>query len=383
MNKRPFGVRHSHDGTRLIWGDKFGELFECPVPELRRMTHRVVSNFVRHFRENRKDVMAKCRFRHIMEKFPTEVNLGGDLEGTVETNIGTEDTDVGKEAEISDDDDEEEEESVSPFAGHLAQITALEVSGDGKLLLSGDRDEKVRVGSLNHPYITTGYALGHTEFITALSCPKSIPTIALSAAGDRHLKIWDISTDPHKEGCVELCSVLMSHVPSVVEFFDARKSFLVVCEDFKGVFEVPLIEVSLESGGKSWKLDNQNIRTFELPSVPMSVIPFEIGPDELKFASFSTLHAPHSNLPRGVFFWIDREGRLHLPIDIISGESFFSSETWKGSNIGDPIPPSMLRWWKHNREPTALTEVERIQKRLKHSNLTSSRNLSSCVSPLN
>lgn len=363
LSKRPAAVRCSRNGLSLIWGDKFGELFDLSIPELRRLTVRVVGSTVRHLHANKKDSLAANMYRDVLSQFAPEELQKIDGEKSKDDKVM--DDQLKKEDKVSGCmNDEDDDDLLTPFAGHLSQITALEISADRKFLLSGDRDEKLRVGSMDNLFITTGYGLGHTEFITALSCPSTIPTISASASGDRSLRLWDISggVAVDQDGCIELSSVILSQVPSCVEFSDLSTSFLVVCEGLDGVVVVPLVTEEMPSGNKLWKFDEQNIRIIQLPSCPMAILPSEINCSHLALFSSSS-PAPQSPVP--VFYWTDRTGRLQPPVSLISGEALLTSE-WGGVKTGVDIPTAMVRWWKHNREPSALTEDERLKKRLKH-----------------
>ncbi|OMJ25365.1 tRNA (guanine-N(7)-)-methyltransferase non-catalytic subunit wdr4 [Smittium culicis] len=65
------------------------------------------------------------------------------------------------------------------------------------IILTGDRDEKVRSSMYPNSYNIHSYCLGHTQFVTAINVPKlenSTKTLVITGAGDGTAKLWDISS---------------------------------------------------------------------------------------------------------------------------------------------------------------------------------------------
>lgn len=78
--------------------------------------------------------------------------------------------------------------------GHMSQVLDVVVTGDEKLIITSDRDEKIRV--TNHPDCHTieTFCLGHGEFVSQLAfLAKADKTYLLSLSGDKTLRFWDFT----------------------------------------------------------------------------------------------------------------------------------------------------------------------------------------------
>merc|ERR1712166_1054387 len=67
-----------------------------------------------------------------------------------------------------------------------------------RLLLTADRDERIRISQFPDSYILEGFLLGHTAYVTAFT---TIPSsyLAVSCGGDMTLRLWNI--DDKSEIC--------------------------------------------------------------------------------------------------------------------------------------------------------------------------------------
>eukprot|EP01062_Namystynia_karyoxenos_P036790 TRINITY_DN26799_c0_g1_i1.p1 TRINITY_DN26799_c0_g1~~TRINITY_DN26799_c0_g1_i1.p1 ORF type:complete len:458 (+),score=112.22 TRINITY_DN26799_c0_g1_i1:70-1374(+) len=75
--------------------------------------------------------------------------------------------------------------------GHTAStITGLQLALGGRLLVSSDKDEHIRVSRFPHTHVIEGYCLGHTGFVAAL-CEAGEGAVA-SGSGDGSLRVWRI-----------------------------------------------------------------------------------------------------------------------------------------------------------------------------------------------
>jgi WD40 repeat protein len=78
--------------------------------------------------------------------------------------------------------------------GHTASIiTALAMADEGKLLISADRDEKIRVSRFPQTSSIYSYCLGHSEFISCLAVSKCSPVV-FSGSGDGTIVAWNYHT---------------------------------------------------------------------------------------------------------------------------------------------------------------------------------------------
>ncbi|GMH97584.1 hypothetical protein TrVE_jg1593 [Triparma verrucosa] len=99
------------------------------------------------------------------------------------------------------------------IVGHTASmITCLSLSSGPSpppFILSGDRDEKIRVTNFPNTYVLENILLGHTGYITSLS---SNETRCVSSSGDSTVRFWDYKK-PTEEALLKTLEV--EGVPSV------------------------------------------------------------------------------------------------------------------------------------------------------------------------
>lgn len=63
---------------------------------------------------------------------------------------------------------------------------------DTQLILTSDRDEKIRVSYYPDSYDILSYCLGHKTFVSTLAIlPSNKHTIAFSGGGDNEIYLWD------------------------------------------------------------------------------------------------------------------------------------------------------------------------------------------------
>ena len=78
----------------------------------------------------------------------------------------------------------------SLLLGHLSQLLDLALSHAGDLILTADRDEKIRVSRYPNSYNILNFCLGHTEFVTCL-CLVQDKDQVLSGSGDGTVRLWN------------------------------------------------------------------------------------------------------------------------------------------------------------------------------------------------
>ncbi|KAJ3191623.1 WD repeat-containing protein 4 [Irineochytrium annulatum] len=100
--------------------------------------------------------------------------------------------------------------------GHVSIITDMDFSVDGGLIITADRDEKVRVTKYPHTFEVQSFCLGHKQlsamtnrccestpeltnqnayrFVSSISHYPGAPNQLISGGGDPHLLVWDILT---------------------------------------------------------------------------------------------------------------------------------------------------------------------------------------------
>ena len=83
------------------------------------------------------------------------------------------------------------------LVGHTASMLtdiAIIDKGNSALLLTSDRDEKIRISRFPDTYVIEGFLLGHTTYVTGfVVIPSSPSTHVVSCGGDRTLRIWDLA----------------------------------------------------------------------------------------------------------------------------------------------------------------------------------------------
>ncbi|POM58070.1 WD40 repeat-like protein [Phytophthora palmivora] len=79
--------------------------------------------------------------------------------------------------------------------GHTtSMVTHVAVNHNSSLLLTADRDEKLRVSKFPNAAIIESYCLGHAASLTKVACSAVTPDLVVSTSMDNTLKLWQMST---------------------------------------------------------------------------------------------------------------------------------------------------------------------------------------------
>uniref|UniRef100_M4C0U5 Uncharacterized protein n=1 Tax=Hyaloperonospora arabidopsidis (strain Emoy2) TaxID=559515 RepID=M4C0U5_HYAAE len=79
--------------------------------------------------------------------------------------------------------------------GHTtSMITHVAVNHDSSLLLTADRDEKLRVSRFPNAAIIESYCLGHKASLTKVACSAVTPDLVVSTSMDNTMKLWNMET---------------------------------------------------------------------------------------------------------------------------------------------------------------------------------------------
>lgn len=78
--------------------------------------------------------------------------------------------------------------------GHYSSISTMTLSTNGKYVITGDKDEHIRVSNYPNGFDIESFCLGHTEFISGLLVSAKHPDVLISGCGDGSLKLWELSS---------------------------------------------------------------------------------------------------------------------------------------------------------------------------------------------
>lgn len=87
--------------------------------------------------------------------------------------------------------DENKLEKIERSLGHNSMLTSALITNDEKFVITGDRDEKIRVTNYPNVYNIERYCLGHRQFVTWLGFLPSDEKILVSSSGDGTIRFWD------------------------------------------------------------------------------------------------------------------------------------------------------------------------------------------------
>ncbi|KAG9017028.1 tRNA (guanine-N(7)-)-methyltransferase non-catalytic subunit trm82 [Tulasnella sp. 427] len=75
--------------------------------------------------------------------------------------------------------------------GHTSVITNFTLTPRDDFVISGDRDEHIRISWFPEGYNIERFCMGHRKYVSALHIPQSSPTTLISGGGDPELFVWD------------------------------------------------------------------------------------------------------------------------------------------------------------------------------------------------
>ncbi|XP_064635258.1 tRNA (guanine-N(7)-)-methyltransferase non-catalytic subunit WDR4-like [Lineus longissimus] len=76
--------------------------------------------------------------------------------------------------------------------GHLSMLLDIAITPNDELIITCDRDEKIRVSHYPNAYNIHAYCLGHSEFVSQIVLTGERDTL-VSGSGDGTLRLWDYS----------------------------------------------------------------------------------------------------------------------------------------------------------------------------------------------
>lgn len=85
-----------------------------------------------------------------------------------------------------------DEKLLVPILGHVSMLSDVLVAeyDNKKYILTGDRDEHIRVSNFPKAYVINNWLWGHREFVSSMHIPQWDNSILISGGGDEYLCIW-------------------------------------------------------------------------------------------------------------------------------------------------------------------------------------------------
>mmetsp|Transcript_7329 Transcript_7329/g.9273 ORF Transcript_7329/g.9273 Transcript_7329/m.9273 type:complete len:447 (-) Transcript_7329:4689-6029(-) len=86
-----------------------------------------------------------------------------------------------------------DEKELSPLLGHVSMLSDVKIAEhNGKqFILTGDRDEHIRVSNYPKSYVVKHWLFGHREFVSSLHIPEFNTDLLISGGGDEFICLWN------------------------------------------------------------------------------------------------------------------------------------------------------------------------------------------------
>lgn len=187
---------------------------------------------------------------------------------------------------------------------HLAIVTVMAFSPDGKWLLTGDNHEKVRVSRYPLTAEIACFCLGHTAQITGLAMAADAQVL-LSAAADKSVRLWSLEGQCLSQ--LELGRVASSLRLSAAQGGAGEVVAIAGCEDPPGLVTI--------------KISSEKSREEPLAEEAPQAVAVQ---------------------PGGAVLWIDRRGHLRR----VSRDSSVAAD---GVDVfeGEDLPPALVALSKY------------------------------------
>ena len=174
--------------------------------------------------------------------------------------------------------------------GHTASmLTNIAVVRDGgsqssedRLLLTSDRDEKIRINRFPETHIIEGFLLGHTAYVTGFAIIPSPSPLVISCGGDMTLRLWDLTA--RNEICCAPTSIATTDdatnrekntIPTAISVSSCGRLVAVIFDDSNRISIYKITATKSEVEGVEKKslefLDN-----VVCPSQPLSIACHEV-----------------------------------------------------------------------------------------------------------
>ncbi|CAL1547481.1 unnamed protein product [Lymnaea stagnalis] len=101
--------------------------------------------------------------------------------------------------------------------GHLSMLLDVLLVDNDSLVLTSDRDEKIRISRYPDAYNIEAYCLGHTQFVVTLAYDEELKVI-LSGSGDSTVRLWGLDGKEYHKTSV------LAHIPEDAGDVDQKPS---------------------------------------------------------------------------------------------------------------------------------------------------------------
>lgn len=206
MPKRPCAIDILPDDQTVIVGDKFGDVYSLPL----------LSKEKRSYHETAK-TEKKSERKYAPIATEKTVHSKANLKALEEQRKQAEKGTIVKAKEALEFDHDLLLGHVSMLTDLIAATCTTEGGVPRTFIITADRDEHIRV-SRGPPqsYVTEGYCLDHSQFVSKLCCPMpTMSTVLVSASSDQELRFWDWS----EQKCIKNMS-MTEHVRGDKAGFD-------------------------------------------------------------------------------------------------------------------------------------------------------------------
>jgi WD40 repeat protein len=142
-----------------------------------------------------------------------------------------------------------------------------------RLLLTADRDEKIRISQFPDSYILEGFLLGHTAYVTAFT---TIPSsyLAVSCGGDMTLRLWNIDDKS------EICSMSTcdnnnkNEIPTAITVSGCGQILAVIFDESKrlSIYKISHKDINDQNNNNNTSPSLTLLGSVDCPSQPLSLI---------------------------------------------------------------------------------------------------------------
>lgn len=230
---------------------------------------------------------------------------------------------------------------VKTLLGHTtSMIVHLTVNKDSSLLLTGDRDEKIRVSGFPRTSLIKSYCLGHSKSLTKVATSSLTPELAVSTSLDNTIKLWSITSGT---------------------LFDSEELLPEELATSKALLNTSLA-VSAHSNVVAVVLNSQSVRLFAIVSATDEAsrlekieLPAEIQkqlnatePAEVQFTSDGTLVVSYKSAPFVNFFHVNQDDAkrvVGVAAAQLVDDSVLAQLRAKFASIGTSFGAALVHLW--------------------------------------